>query len=114
MPKILKIADHPDADCVRQPLQLTHRSIRVLGNRYSLPSVRVKCARSGNAMVLHPGIVFASNGKTHGEVLTVGGVTGSVHQWRRVLLPMLGIAVPETDDLDPFPTECSVLGPLVP
>lgn len=81
MPKVEKIED-----CVGAmlPLGVTRRKERKTSPNRSLPpSIRVKCGCCDNTVEI--------NFVWDGAALEINGVSGTVDQWRKVLLPLLGV-----------------------
>ena len=93
MAKIERVKDGQDT---LMPLRITRRKARQRGVRTrTAPIVRVKCGCCPQAVeICHD---EQPTGNTHHDTLEVSGVSGTIHQWRQVLLPLLGMAVPPED-----------------
>jgi len=91
MPKIERIKD---AQGSLPPLRLTRRNRRRLScRRLIAPSVRIKCGCCSQAVVIfHDNEPWEDASQA---TLEINGVEGTVDQWRRVLLPLLGLEVPK-------------------
>lgn len=89
MPKVEKIKDSRDA---LPPLRITRRKERRVSSRRVIsPRIRVKCGCCAEAV----DIFFQDppTGSTHFDTLEINGVSGTVGQWRQVLLPLLGMGL---------------------
>ena len=80
MPKITKIED--DAGNV-MPLRVTRR--KATGKK--APSFRVKCGCCSQAFEIY--FDDSATGDPCVDFLEIGGVNGTVAQWRELLLPLL-------------------------
>jgi len=87
MPKIERFVDTLNT---LGPLRVTRRKARrVSRNRTSMPCVTVKCGCCSHAVeICHE---TTPTGDKNQDTLEIGGVHGTVDQWRQVLLPLLGI-----------------------
>ena len=82
MPKIRRIED---SSGVGNPLRITTRRAR----QRTAPSIRVKCGCCDKALVIcHDA---QPTGNPHADILEIGGVMGTVNQWKQVFLPLFGI-----------------------
>lgn len=63
------------------PFRITHRKWR--GSK--APSIRIKCGCCTEVVVIH---LFTDH-------IEIGNVYGSIDQWRKVLLPILGVPMTE-------------------
>lgn len=86
MPKIERVEDSTGAG---NPLRLTRRKGQRNGRRCKSPSIRVKCGCCDEAVV----ICFDDEptGNPSVDTLEINGVMGTVNQWKKVLLPLLGV-----------------------
>ena len=91
MPKVKKIFNASPSSLADHPLYVTVRKGRKRGKRRNSPSIRVKCCywEKHHLVIYHDG--RRSGGNPKEDTLEIGGVHGSVHQWRQVLLPLLGL-----------------------
>ncbi len=116
MPKMVKIADLTLEDgFMPMPLRITHRQERVIreyvggGKRVQSARIRVKCGCCDQALEIFPadrGAVCAN-----ADTIEINGVLATIAQWRQVLLPMLGVAMPESAEIVRYPS--AVLDPLL-
>ena len=83
MGKIEKMVDSLE---MCSPLRLTHRTRYRGKNRRS---IRVKCGCCSMAIEIFP--EEDPTGDIHVDSIEINGVMGSVDQWRKVFLPLLGI-----------------------
>lgn len=87
MPKINRIVDGYSA---LAPLRVTVRKARYKSpRRLQSPSVRVKCGCCTRAIEIYHDA--EPTGDAHQDTLEIGGVSGTLDQWRQVLLPLLGM-----------------------
>jgi len=84
MPKIERVED---AEGTISPLRITKRK----GCGIKDPSIRVKCGCCDKAVVIYHGA--EPTGDPSKNMLEINGVLGTVDQWRKVLLPLLGSSV---------------------
>ena len=88
MPKVIRVEDGDNL-----PLRVTYRKARRLsGRRHALPSIRVKCGDCEEAIVItyENGGLPLTDHEPSSAILEIEGVSGTVEQWRKVLLPLLG------------------------
>ena len=81
MPQITRIEDG-----VSPALRVTHRA----ETEKRSPSIRVKCGECDMAIVIGYDDSEKS-GDPHMDTLEIGGVMGTVEQWRQVFTPLLGV-----------------------
>lgn len=120
MPKMVKIADSTlENGYLPMPLRVTHRQFRNLPEtksgtkRVSGPSLRVKCGCCSEAIEFHHILDLDHQcGTANSETIEIAGVLGTVDQWRQVLLPLLGIPIPESSEMH-YQPEADVLKPFV-
>lgn len=82
MPKIERVEDSAGTG---NPLRLTKRK----GHKRKSPSIHVKCGCCDEAVIIY----FddkPTNNPSH-DWLEINGVIGTVDQWKKVLLPLLGV-----------------------
>ncbi len=90
MPRIEKIED---SRAMAEPLRITRRKERQISpNRSISPRIRVKCGCCDQAVEIFHDTTLTGN--IHDDTLEINGVNGTVDQWRKVLLPLLGMEVP--------------------
>ncbi|MDO8598572.1 MAG: hypothetical protein Q7S02_00500, partial [bacterium] len=76
------------------PLRITRRKARRTGPRRVISArVRVRCGCCNEALEIHHD--HDPTGNIHCDSLEINGVSGTVGQWREVLLPLLGMKVPK-------------------
>ncbi|GEM_PF-3361651 len=86
MPKMQYVKDANDAV---SPLRVTVRKARKLSARcITQPSIRVKCGCCNEVVEIYH--TDDRNGDPNLETLEINGVSGTIDQWRQILLPLLG------------------------
>lgn len=92
------------------PFRVTRRkgvvATRVNKKRNLGPSLRIRCGCCKEAIVIHH--EAEPSGNHHQDTLEIEGVYGTVHQWRKVLLPLLGIDPKSLDAPSEEPPEPTV------
>lgn len=87
MPRIEKVEDGLVGT---PPFRITRRKERRTSPRSTrLPRIRVKCGCCENAVEIYHDTT--PTGNAHHDRLEINGVDGTVAQWRKVLLPLLGL-----------------------
>jgi len=72
------------------PLRITRRKPRKVSKRRTLaPVVRVRCGCCKESVSIHT--EADPIGDIHQDTLEINGVLGTIDQWRKVLLPLLGV-----------------------
>ena len=72
------------------PLRVWRRRGRARGSRrVESPSIRVKCGCCDEAVVIY--FDEEKTGDASSDTLEINGVSGTVDQWKKVFLPLLGI-----------------------
>ena len=89
MPKMERIAGRQDA---LSPLRVTGRKAHKKGRITHRPRIRVKCGCCEQAVeICHEA---TPTGNENQDILEINGVHGTIDQWRKVLLPLLGVDIP--------------------
>ena len=91
MAKVKRIAD---GICSALPLRVTRRKARRISKRIVKASrLLVRCGCCQQSVEIYTD--YLKHGDIHANFLEINGVHGTVDQWRKLLLPLLGIKVPK-------------------
>jgi hypothetical protein len=88
MPKVEKIVDVQGGV---MPLRVTRRKSHMRGNTTISPVIRIKCGCCTQVVEICHDV--APTGNPNSDTLEIGGVQGTLEQWRKILLPLLGMKI---------------------
>ena len=87
-----KILSHPESGV--EPLRVTHRKARRLSSRsVRRPSIRIRCGCCQETLIIDYDEILTNRPSL--ATLEIGGVMGTIGQWRTALLPLLQIPFDE-------------------